>query len=155
MKLEHYLMIIFIIGIIAYYNFFPTIKTETKTEYIKGDTVTVIETKIVKVPTIVYKAETDTFVVKDTVYQGYSSNFNIGNQVAFATGKVAFYNQKFEFSNVEIKYPQITKTVVDTIKTTNYITRNGFIFAPHVGYGYSLNNNNFGVYVGFGISYIF
>jgi len=152
MKLEYYLFVFFIAGIVAYYNFFPKVKTETKIEYIKGDTTTITETKIVKIPKTVYKAKIDTFIVKDTVYQGYSSNFNIGNPVAFAVGKVSFYNQKFEFSNVEIKYPRITKTVVDTIKTINYITRNVlFSSGVQIGVGYDLLNSKVGLFVGYGI----
>lgn len=153
MKLEHYLTIVILAGIVAYYNYFP--KVETKTEYVKGDTITITETKIVKVPTIIYEAETDTFIVNDTIYQGYSSNFRIGNQLSFVTGNVAYYNQKFEFSNVEIKYPQITKTVTDTIKFTKYLDKKGFLHGISVGFGYGMINGKFDVYVGYGVQFRF
>jgi hypothetical protein len=93
--------------------------------------------------------------VNDTTYQGYSSNFRIGNTVSFVTGNVAYYNQKFEFSNVEIKYPQITKTIVDTVKFTKYLDKKGFSHGISAGFGYGMINGKFDVYVGYGVQFRF
>ena len=176
MKLENYLFIILIAGIVAYYNFFPRIEIETNTIYTKGDTVTVIinqkqfdslkyfyEAKMQKMKANEFfnSKVVDTLKITDTLYNNdfsvYSSYFNLGNKSLGTSGIVRFALEPkiFAFDSLEYHYPEVVKTVVDTIKTTNNIYKKGFSHGVQAGFGYGLINGKFDVFIGYGIQFRF
>lgn len=124
MKLTDYIAIIVIVAL-AY--FFIDSKMNPKvviqTELIKGDTVAIVETKTIRdtVYQYVYKAIKDTTIIHDTTYIAYSSQFNLGDSVLGTSGKVSFDLIQFKFSDVKYRYPEIIKSVTDTLKVTEQI----------------------------------
>jgi len=125
-------------------------------QYIKGDSVTIIETKVVKdtIKKYVYKSEIDTLTLNDTVYISNKASFNLGNSVVGTSGDVALVNDNFEFSNIVYRYPRITKTVVDTLKIT-VTNQERFSSGIQVGAGYGLINGKFDVFIGYGFQFKF
>lgn len=115
------LVYLIIIGVlIAVHFLFPVIEPEVEIEYIPGDTVRV-ETIVTKTDTItlyVYKAIKDTLIIKDTVWSGWRSKFALGDSTLGTNGIVGFYRDEFNFHDIEYHYPEVTNTVIDTLKYT-------------------------------------
>lgn len=133
-------LVLVIVGIGASYFMFPNevITVTTTTITIPGDTVTVTVGKE-KLDSIKYAYEgvldsvkksktkwlagtVDT--LRDTVYQYYSTLFDLGTAELGVKGKVHFnteYNA-FAFDVDKWRYPEVTKTVVDTVRETKTIT---------------------------------
>ena len=117
---SHLIYILVIVGLVILHFMFPEHIVEVETELIKGDTVVVIEvqTKLDTVTQYVYKATTDTLIVKDTIMYGYRSRFALGDSILGTRGEVGFYTDKFNFKDIEYIYPKETHTIVDTLKIT-------------------------------------
>lgn len=112
--------ILVIVALVALYFLFPRKEVEIETEYLPGDTVTVMDT-ISVVDTVVYYTNTthvDTLRLRDTIIVVYSSEFDLGNDTLGTSGTVAFDMDKFTFKDIEYTYPEFTNTVVDTLKIT-------------------------------------
>ncbi len=138
MKLSDYIFLIVIALGVAYYLYFPNEIIKKETEYIKGiDTIEVVINqhkfdslrysfkaqikKLKNSKTVFLDGKTDT--LHDTVFVSFWSYFNLGDSALGTSGKVSFDFEDFNFDSVTYRYPMKIKTVTDTLKTINTISK--------------------------------
>jgi len=134
---SHYFYIILIIALVALHFLFPVTEPKIEIEYLPGDTTTIKKLQseidsleywyvakldsVSKVkPKFIKGKDTNTIdtVYIDTTILAYTSNFNFGTDTLGTSGRVYFDLTEFGFNNIEYRYPETIKTVVDTLKYT-------------------------------------
>lgn len=133
-----YILVLAIIFIV--YQFLnPKVITETKTEYIKGDTVTVIKEVPVKVFIKDTITKVDSFFSNDSTVSIPYTKFKLGNDSVNVIGQVAFFDSAFSFKDAEIKYVKevIINTVTDTLTKTITIDKPKLFF-DSIEFGFGL-----------------
>lgn len=118
----------------------PIIHTEI--EYIKGDTSEVVRLRnmldslkyryassidsltLLKSKVQVIPGTSDTLILWDTLFVPFSyTNFNLGDSALGTSGRVEFFHNdsSFKFDSIKYRYPEIIKSVTDTLKITKEI----------------------------------
>lgn len=107
-------------AVIGYFLLFPIKEVDIEIEYIPGDTVTTVDTVVVKDTVVAYKFRSvrDTIETTDTIYVAYTAPFRVGDSILGTSGKVTFALEEFTFKDIEYTYPEFTNTVVDTLRET-------------------------------------
>lgn len=124
MKIKNIVNILIVGGIVAglgvlFINRLLPEKVEVKTEveYLEGkaDTVTVVETKVDTIPLYVVEADT-AYIDKENRHRA-ETDFKIEKNSATIEGKIKYNEPYFNFEDVIIKYPEITRTItqIDTL----------------------------------------
>jgi hypothetical protein len=157
-NLEHIAVLIFSLSFFYLLSsglceFFPQRIVETKIELIPGDTV--VTTRFVTVHDTVFsyrfKTEYDTVFLHDTTYVLFSSRFFLGDSTLGTSGRVSFQPNFFTFDSIEYRYPEKTKTIIDTLKLFADEV-NHFHFGIVSGYGIGIRTFTPDIFIGVGFS---
>lgn len=131
---------VLLLVVIALYFLFPNEIITTTETTVKGDTteVVVLRKKVDSLEQYIFNADPiikyvnrwhkgihDTTLIIDTVYLGYRSKYNLGNDTLGVSGIVSFINKikAFTFDSTEYRYPEVIRSTTDTIKTVRVVSK--------------------------------
>lgn len=120
-----YILVLAIIFIV-YQMLNPNKVIETKTEYIKGETVEVVKLDTLILTKNIYSkvAVTKIDTLNDTVFVSIpKTDFEIKTDTSGVKGKVSFNKDRFSFSDIKFWFPVTIIERIDTLKITSLVEK--------------------------------